>query len=360
MLEQLTNGLTASRDLTESEVAIAVQHLVDESIPAETKAEFLSALARKGETPGEIAAFARELRAKAIVPPIDEETRQRGILDVCGTGGDHLNTFNISTTVAIVAASAGIPVAKHGNRSVTSQCGSADVLEELGVKIDHTPEQAAAALRETHFAFFFAPLYHPCFRHIAPARKLCAGRGQRTVFNFLGPLLNPVRPAAQLVGVAQPTLCEPLAKVLRELGIQRAMVVSGEVPPSAIAADAEPNRVRHLDELSLMGRSTVAEFFQQRALCVSSLDAGELGLTSCRLQDIAGGDRATNARLVAAVLEGSERGAKREAVLMNAGAGLFVADRVRSITEGIELAGNLIDNGNAFAKLNQLRQSSRS
>lgn len=357
MLEPLISGLSASRDLSETDIALAVQNLVDESIPAGIKADFLSALARKGETTAEIAAFARELRAKALVPPIDQPTRRRGILDVCGTGGDHLNTFNISTTVAIVAASAGIPVAKHGNRSVTSPCGSADVLEELGVKIDHAPEQAATALRETDFAFFFAPLYHPCFRHIAPARKLCAGRGQRTIFNFLGPLLNPARPAAQLVGVPHPALCEPLAEVLRKLGIQRAMVVSGEVPTPALAGEGEPDGVRHLDELSLMGRSTVAEAFQERALCVSSFNAAELGLASCRLQDLTGGDRATNARLVVAVLDGSERGAKRAAVLLNAGAALFVADRVRSITEGIEWAGQLIDEGKALAKLDQLRQS---
>src|SRR5205814_9283212 len=142
-----------------------------------------------------------------------------------GTGGDRLGTFNISTTVALVVAAAGVTVAKHGNRAITSQAGSADVLEALGVKIDLAPDQAARSLRDHHFAFFFAPQYHPAFKHIAPARRLCAERGQRTIFNFLGPLLNPARPTAQLVGVPQPNLCDPLARVLQLLGLRRGLVV---------------------------------------------------------------------------------------------------------------------------------------
>src|SRR6185295_16772736 len=211
-----------------------VAHLADELVLAETKAGFLSALARKGETTEEIAAFARVLRARSIQPPLDAETRAREILDVCGTGGDRLNTFNISTTVALVAAAAGVTVAKHGNRAITSQAGSADVLEALGIRIDLTPVEAARSLRDHQFAFFFAPMYHPAFRHIGPARKLCAGRGQRTIFNFLGPLLNPARPGAQLVGVPQPALCEPMARVLQLLGVRRGMVVCGEVHRSKI------------------------------------------------------------------------------------------------------------------------------
>src|SRR6185295_6881748 len=206
-----------------------VAHLADELVLAETKAGFLSALARKGETVEEIAAFARELRARSVQPTLDAETRSREILDVCGTGGDRLNTFNISTTVALIVASAGVTVAKHGNRAITSQAGSADVLEALGVRIDLTPDEAALLLREHGFAFFFAPNYHPAFRHIGPARKLCAERGQRTIFNFLGPLLNPARPTAQLIDVPKPGLCEPIARVLQMLGVRRGMVVSGRV-----------------------------------------------------------------------------------------------------------------------------------
>src|SRR5206468_2616520 len=184
----------------------AVEALISESASTQDKADFLVALAGKGETAEEIAAFAVALRARSIPPPLAPETRAQEILDVCGTGGDRLNTFNISTTVALVAAAAGVTVAKHGNRAVSSQAGSADVLEALGIPIDLPPERAARALREQGFAFFFAPGYHPAFKQVGAARKLCAARGQRTIFNYLGPLLNPARPSAQLIGVPRPQL----------------------------------------------------------------------------------------------------------------------------------------------------------
>ena len=232
VLDALTEQLTRDESLAPPQVADAVNALTLETIPVESKAAFLTALARKGETTEEIAAFANELRARAVRPPLDAETRAREILDVCGTGGDRLGTFNISTTVALVCAAAGVTVAKHGNRAITSQAGSADVLEALGIRTDLSPAEAAQSLREHGFAFFFAPHYHPAFKHIAPARKLCAERGQRTIFNFLGPLLNPVRPTAQLMGVPRPELCEPIARVLQSLGVRRAMVVCGTVNSS--------------------------------------------------------------------------------------------------------------------------------
>src|SRR5881394_2734621 len=218
-LDSLIVELTAARHLSDEQVHLAVGEIVNESVPAALKADFLCHLALKGETVGEIAAFAQALREKAIQPPLDPGWRNaHEILDVCGTGGDRLNTFNISTTVAFICAAAGVPVAKHGNRAITSQAGSADVLEALGIKIDLPPAEAARSLRERNFAFFFAPNYHPAFKYIAPARKLCAERGQRTIFNFLGPLLNPARPTTQLVGVPRPELCEPIAKVLQAIG----------------------------------------------------------------------------------------------------------------------------------------------
>jgi anthranilate phosphoribosyltransferase len=178
MLDQLINDLAAGRQLSDEQIGDAVAQLVDEHVPPAVKAEFLCRLALKGETVGEIAAFARALREKSVVPPLDAAWREsREILDVCGTGGDRLNTFNISTTVAVICAAAGVPVAKHGNRAITSQAGSADVLEALGIRIDLPPADAARSLRERNFAFFFAPNYHPAFKHIGPARKLCADRG---------------------------------------------------------------------------------------------------------------------------------------------------------------------------------------
>jgi len=355
VLAKLTSQLEREQPLTDDQVSDAITQLTDEAISAETKAAFLTALAHKGETTEEIAAFARALRAKSVRPPIAPETRQREILDVCGTGGDRLNTFNISTTVAIIAAAAGVTVAKHGNRSITSQCGSADVLQTLGIRIDLSPEEAAQSLRERHFAFFFAQKYHPAFKHIGPARKLCAERGQRTIFNFLGPLLNPARPSAQLVGVPRPQLCEPMARVLQSLELRRAMVVAGRVDHEPAGAAHSVDDSRYMDELSTLGDNTVAEFYQDRGFAVSTFSPRDFGLRPAQLQDLAGGDRETNARIVLQLLNGQERGPKRDAVLLNAGAALFVGGRTRSQSEGIDLAANLIAEGKALLKLEELR-----
>jgi anthranilate phosphoribosyltransferase len=228
-------------------------------------------------------------------------------------------------------------------------------LEELGVPIDLPPAQAAESLRTRGFAFFFAPKYHPAFKHIAPARKLCAERGQRTIFNLLGPLLNPARPTAQLMGVPRPDLCEPLGRVLQSLGVRRGMVVCGEAGrPAAGAGPAV-----HLDELSTLGPNTVAEFYQEHGFALSVLAPGDLPLQPASLADLLGGDRQTNARIVRRLLRGEERGPKRDALLLNAGAALFVAGRVRSIDEGWELAASVIDSGQAAAKLAELATNTR-
>jgi anthranilate phosphoribosyltransferase len=344
MLARLTEHLRQQGCLSEAQAAGAVAGLVDERVSMEAKADFLPALAVKGETVEEIGSFARELRARCIQPPLDPSLRQQVILDVCGTGGDRLNTFNISTTVALLVASAGIPVAKHGNRAVTSKAGSADVLEALGIPVDLSPEQAAHSLRDHHFAFFFAPRYHPSFKHIAPARKLCAQRGQRTVFNVLGPLLNPARPSAQLLGVPTAALCEPMGRVLQSLGVQRGMVVSGRVQET------------WLDELSIWGENMIAEFYHERGFHSGLQLLQGLPFQKARLEDLAGGDSHENAETVRRLLQGEEHGPKRDAVLLNAGAALCVAGRTRSILDGWELAAELIDSGQAGRKLEQLRQ----
>lgn len=420
MLEKFIPQLVALRPLTEAQVNEAVEALVNETVSAATKADFLVQLARKGETIEEIAAFVRALRGKSIEPPLDPETRSGEILDVCGTGGDRLGTFNISTTVALVCAAAGVTVAKHGNRAITSQSGSADVLETLGVRIDLTPAEAARSLYEHNFAFFFAPNYHPAFKHIAPARKLCAERGQRTIFNFLGPLLNPVRPSAQLIGVPRPELCDPVARVLQSLDVRRGMAVCGSIPvlktlspfgfdstnriqnvrvididgksppamsvPAAIGLaqarkatlvstipDADPpvyrlidsqmiQRLRlddpqnpiNLDELSCLGPNTVAEFYQERGFARSTLAPEQFPLQPATLADLLGGDRDVNAEIIRRILHGEERGPKRDAVLLNAGAALLVAGQVKSISGGWELAAQVIDDGKAQAKLREL------
>jgi anthranilate phosphoribosyltransferase len=342
VLHSLVAVLRDGAALTTEQVRGAVESLIDEAVQAEDKAAFLIALSQKGETPDEIAVFAAELRNRSIRPPLDAQTQSREILDVCGTGGDKLNTFNISTTVALVASAAEVTVAKHGNRAITSQAGSADVLEELGIPIDLSPEQTAKSLREQHFAFFFAPAYHPAFKNIAPCRKLCAERGHRTIFNFLGPLLNPVRPTAQLLGVPQPELCLPLAQVLKQLGSRRVMVVSGSTPEG------------HLDELSTLGASTISEFYQDRGFHSSTMDPIHFNLQPVSLAQLRGGDRKENAFILKQILSSTERGPKRDAVLLNSAAALFVAGKVKSLAAGIDLAIELIDSGKALAKLNDL------
>lgn len=352
MLKDLTQQLLASVPLSREQAALAVEHLVDEAPAAEMKAAFLSALAEKGETVEEIAAFAAELLGRALQPKLDTATRSQEILDVCGTGGDRLNTFNISTTVALIVAAAGVFVAKHGNRAVTSQAGSADVLEALGIRIDLTPEEAGESLCQHHFVFLFAPKYHPAFRHIAPARKLCAERGQRTIFNSLGPLLNPLRPSAQLVGVPHPDLCAPMAQVLQSLGVRRAMVVSGKVDSQVDAT--EQGRSVYVDELSTLGESAVAEFYQEKGFASSLLNPGFL-LQPATLADLRGGNREDNARILRRILSGDDTGPKRDAVLLNAAAALFVAGKSRTMGDGWALAEEIIQTGGALRKLEELR-----
>ncbi len=343
MLQTLTTQLAAAKHLSPEQVRGAVESLTDEIVSAQAKAEFLIALATKGETPEEIAAFAAGLREKSIALPIEKNWREsREILDIVGTGGDKVGTFNISTTSAILCAAAGVTVAKHGNRAVTSQSGSADVLEALGIRIDLNAEAAARELREKNFAFFFAPNFHPAFKHIAPARKLCAARGQRTIFNLLGPLLNPARPSAMLVGVPRAELCEPLARVLQSLGVRRGMVVCGTVAEFK------------LDELSTLGANSVAEFYHERGFTASGLSLENFPLQSARLEDLLGGDKFQNAEITRKILRGEDCGPKRDAVLLNAGAALFVAGKVKSLAEGWDLASETIDSGKAKTKLAEL------
>ena len=342
MLTTLTEQLRAGTDLATDQVTEAVEHMTSEETSAKVKAEFLTALAKKGESQEELAAFASELRNRATEVPLDETTRAGEILDVCGTGGDGLNTFNISTTVALLCAAAGVTVAKHGNRAITSKSGSADVLEALGIPTNLSPTDAGAALSEHGFAFLFAPMYHPAFKNIMPARKLCAEVGQRTLFNFLGPLLNPARPTAQLIGVPRAELTEPMAQVLQNLGIRRGMVVSGSVGE------------KQMDELSTLGENAIAEFYQDRGFASSTLNPADLQLEKATLEDLAGGDAQTNADIIRSILNGETRGPRREAVLLNAGAALFVANKADTISTGMELAAAVIDDGHAASKLASL------
>jgi anthranilate phosphoribosyltransferase len=321
--------------------------LVEEALPATHKAEFLRALAQKGETVPEIAAFARELGARALRPVLPADLANVEILDVVGTGGDRLGTFNISTSAALVVAAAGVRVAKHGNRASTSPTGSADVLEALGVPHDLGPEAAVESLVRHHFAFFFAPKYHPAFRHIAPARRLCAEAGQTTIFNFLGPLLNPVRPTAMLVGVPRPELCEALAQVLQSLGVRRALVVCGSLRD-------ETGTLRYLDEVSPLGETTCAGYSPQEGVVLSQISPSALPLQPVRLADLRGGERTQNAEIIRRILRGEDRGPRRDAVLLNAAVAIQVAGQAADVRAGWDLVAQVIDSGQAWRKLGEL------
>ncbi len=337
-LNTLTPGVSAGRELSRTEVAEAVRWLLDDATAEETKAEFLTALARKGETAGEIAAFALELRGRAVDAQIDPARFGGVVLDVVGTGADMAHTFNISSCAMFVAAAAGVAVAKHGNRAITSKCGSADVLAALGAQIELPPEAARRCLEEVGVTFFFAPAYHPAFQVIAPVRKKLAERKQRTVFNILGPLVNPARPTHQLIGVFSRGLVGKYAEVLRLLGLKHAMVVHGD----------------GLDELSTRGVNTVAELWAGRIEQTErdfrvphTLWRG----VEVKPEELAGGDPPYCAQVVREVLGGKDRGARRDIVLLNAAAALVVAEVVHDFAGGWQRAEELIDSGAALEKL---------
>jgi anthranilate phosphoribosyltransferase len=327
--------LVRRENLSEPEAAQAMETLMRGDATPVQIAGFIIALRVKGETPAEIAGLARAARSLATPIAVDDRA---SLLDVVGTGGDGTFTFNISTVSAIVAAAAGARVAKHGNRAASSQCGSADVLEALGVKIDITPEQAAACLDAAGITFLFAPVYHPSFRYAGvPRREL----GVRTVFNIIGPLCNPAGAGCQALGVADPSLLETLAEVLQRLGVRRALVFH--------AADG-------MDELSTSGPSKVVEVMDG-ARREYQLDATELGLPRASLDAVRGGDHATNAAIVREVLGGA-RGPNRDIVLLNSAAALRAAGLAPDWREGVALAAEAIDSGRAGEKLDHWVEAS--
>jgi anthranilate phosphoribosyltransferase len=306
------------------------QILAGEATAAQIAA-FAIALRMKGETSDEIAGMAEAMRRR--VAPI--YTRRRPLIDTCGTGGDNAGTFNISTTVAILIAACGVAVAKHGNRAVSSRTGSADVLESLGVRIDLTPVAAARSLDLLGITFLFAPNYHTALRHAAgPRREI----GVRSVFNLLGPLTNPAGATRQLLGVYSDTLVRPIAEVLRELGSERAWVVHGR---------------DGLDELTVLAQSHVAEL-DGGQIREFEVDPASLGLAHTDRSALGGGDAATNASRVRAVLSG-EKGAARDIVVLNAAAALVVAGMADGLPDGVKRAQAALDGGEARAKLDELQ-----
>jgi anthranilate phosphoribosyltransferase len=326
MIREAIAALVEGRSLTEAEAAAVMEEIMSgEATPAQFGA-FVAALRLKGETVDEIAGMARIMREKA------RRVHVEGVLlDTCGTGGDARGTFNVSTAAAFVAAGAGARVAKHGNRAMTSRCGSADVLEALGARIDLSPEQVKACLEETGVGFMFAPSFHPAMKFAAgPRREI----GVRTVFNILGPLTNPAGAACQVLGVAEPSLAETMALVLGRLGSRRALVVHGR---------------DGLDEMSISGPTLICELVEG---CVRQYEVTpqEVGLTPSDAASVAGGTAEENAAALREVLAGRP-GARRDIVLLNAAAGLVALERAAALAEGVALAAEAIDSGAARERL---------
>ena len=317
-----------SSPLDAQAAARAFDMLFDADLPEADIAAFLVTMARRGETAIEIAAAARAMRARMI--PV---TAPAGAIDVCGTGGDGHHTLNVSTAVSLVVAAAGVPVAKHGNRAASSKAGAADTLEALGLDLDRAAASAEKTLAEIGICFLFAQNYHPALKRLGPIRKAI---GERTIFNLMGPLANPAGVRRQLVGIARPAYVPIYAQALAELGVDRAMIVSGD---------------EGLDELSLAGGNDIAEVAGHGVVAMHRLSAAVLGLSTAPVDAIRGGDAAHNAAALRALLLG-EPGAYRDAVLLNAAAALVVADAVADLKEGVEEAAETIDRGLANALLN--------
>jgi anthranilate phosphoribosyltransferase len=335
MVKEILTKLAGRQDLSGPEAVDVMRTIMEGRASQAQIGALLLALQMKGETAEEIAAFARVMRDHAImVRPVTDRT----LVDTCGTGGDGAQTFNISTASAFVAAGAGCPVVKHGNRGVSSRCGSADVLAALGVTITIPPEMQAQIVEKVGMAFFFAPDYHPAMKHVMTARQEI---GCRTIFNILGPLANPAGAQAQVLGVYRPDLTGTLADVLRILGLSRAMVVHGS----------------GLDEITTTGDTEIAEL-SNGAVQKYTIRCDTYGIAPAQPADLTGGDAQQNARIIRDILQG-ERGAARDIVLMNAGAAIYIGGRAQDLHGGIRLAAGSIDSGNAAARLDALVDATR-
>ncbi|MBR1690829.1 MAG: anthranilate phosphoribosyltransferase [Oscillibacter sp.] len=333
MIKEAIVKIVSKQDLSYEEAYAVMNEIMSGETTATQNAAFLAALSTKSakaETTEEIAGCAAAMRDHAVRVDTGMD-----VFEIVGTGGDNAHSFNISTTSALVAAAGGMKVAKHGNRAASSQCGTADCLEALGVNIQQEPETCVELLREAGMCFFFAQKYHTSMKYVGAIRKEL---GVRTVFNILGPLTNPGSPKMQLLGVYDEYLVEPLAQVLIDLGVERGMVVYGQ---------------DKLDEISLSAPTTVCEF-KDGWFKSYVIRPEDFGMVRCAKADLVGGTPAENAAITRAILSGAERGPKRDAVLLNAGASLYIGGKAASMQEGIALAAELIDSGAAAKTLERL------
>ena len=334
MIKEAILKLAQKEDLTYDEAEKVMDEIMSgEATPVQMSA-YLTALSLKGETIDEITASASGMRAHCIKLLHDMD-----VLEIVGTGGDGSNSFNISTTASMVISAGGVPVAKHGNRAASSKSGAADVLEALGVKITLTPERSAEILKKIGICFLFAQNYHIAMKYVAPIRKEL---GIRTVFNILGPLSNPAGANMELMGVYDEALVVPLAQVMANLGVTRGMVVFGQ---------------DKLDEISMSAPTTVCEI-KDGTFTSYELTPEQFGYARCQKEELVGGTPAENAEITRKILSGEEKGAKRKAVCLNAGAALYIAGKAESMKAGVKMAEELIDSGAALTKLNQFIEES--
>jgi anthranilate phosphoribosyltransferase len=329
MIKEAIIKLSKKEDLTYQEAETVMDEIMDGKATPVQMSSYLTALSMKGETIDEITASAAGMRAHCI-----KLLHEMDVLEIVGTGGDGANSFNISTTSSLVIAAGGVPVAKHGNRAASSKSGAADVLEALGVKITIPADRSAEILKKINICFLFAQNYHIAMKYVAPVRKEL---GIRTVFNILGPLSNPAGANMELMGVYDEALVEPLAKVMANLGVNRGMVVYGQ---------------DRLDEISMCAPTSVCEI-KDGKFSSYTITPEQFGYERSEKGALTGGTPQENAEITKAILKGEEKGAKRQAVCLNAGAALYIAGKAASLEEGVKLAETLIDSGAAYEKLQQ-------
>ena len=337
MIKEAILKLSKKENLNYEEAKAVMNEIMSGKATAVQMSSYLTALSMKGETIEEITGSAAGMRGNCI-----KLLHNMEVLEIVGTGGDNSNSFNISTASAIVIAAGGVAVAKHGNRAASSKCGAADVLEELGININISPEKSREILSKINICFLFAQNYHIAMKYVAPVRKEL---GIRTVFNILGPLSNPAGANIELMGVYDESLIEPLAKVMQNLGVKRGMVVYG---------------TDKIDEISMSSETKVCEILDKENLKSYTISPKDFGYDFCDKKELEGGSVKENAEIIRNIFNLKDNGAKRKAVCMNAGAGFYIAKKVKNIKEGIQMAENLIDEKKAFEKLEDFIKESNS
>ncbi|MCH6257854.1 anthranilate phosphoribosyltransferase [Puniceicoccaceae bacterium K14] len=341
-LQEFTLTISAGNNLTYDQAFQVAGLMTQSEVPQDEKAAFLTQLAQKGEVSDEVAGFAACFRELARNPGL--EKWQASAIDVCGTGGDKQGTFNISTTTTFVLSAAGVPVFKHGNRSITSKCGSSNLLEAIGVKIDADDATLRKSMEELGFCFMFAPAFHPAFKEIMPVRQALAAKGQRSIFNILGPLINPAHPAYQLLGVFSPSIIEVMAGALEKVGLK-----------SGVIAHCDLGESGGMDEFSVAGGNLAKGIGKLRSF-PGTWDVEKFKIEPGKLSELEGGDVAVNLQILDSLLAGNAPKALQDTVALNAGIALYIAEKCSSVEDGFATATDLLLGGEVRAKISDTKE----